>query len=134
MAILLAGCMMATEKQAEGIYEESVLSLDTILVLEEVQPIYALESAPIMEVEMVEERSMAMKTMVEPDTLIKEAVVEDTSKILEKKDEELSRKDLKTKKAAENMYRQEQMEKNLDQLEEQQIKLDSLLKKKKEEI
>ena len=77
MAILLAGCMMATEKQAEGIYEESVLSLDTILVLEEVQPIYALESAPIMEVEMVEERSMAMKTMVEPDTLIKEAVVED---------------------------------------------------------
>ena len=72
MAILLAGCMMATEKQAEGIYEESVLSLDTILVLEEVQPIYALESAPIMEVEMVEERSMAMKTMVEPDTLIKD--------------------------------------------------------------
>ena len=131
VAILLAGCTMGAEKEPQSIYEEPVLlSLDTVLVPEEVQPVYALESAPIMEVEMVEEQTMAMKSIAEPDTLIEQ----DTSKVEEKKDEDLSRKDLKTKKDADNMQRQEQINKNLDVLEEQQMKLDSLLKKKKEEI
>lgn len=143
MAILLAGCMSGSKEQ--GYYEESVLlSTDTTInfeaVLEEAQPIYALEeSAPVMEVvmevemevEMVEERSMSMKSLEEPNTL---EIKQDTSKILNQKNEDLSNKELRFKKDVQNQYKQEEINKNLDKLEEQQIMLDSLLKKKKDEI
>ena len=84
-----------------------------------------------MEVEMVEERSMSMKSLEEPNTL---EIKQDTSKILNQKNEDLSNKELRFKKDVQNQYKQEEINKNLDKLEEQQIMLDSLLKKKKDEI
>jgi len=145
MAILLAGCMMGSEKAADEMYsEEDTIMLET-LMMEEVQPEYAVESAPIMEIEMVEEKSVAMKVAAEPDALPKQDTpkidkseltpvsVRDTSKILKRKNDDLSSKELKFKKEVQNQYKQEEIDKNLDKLEEQQMKLDSLLKKKKGE-
>jgi len=139
MTLLMSGCMMESQ-EAEG-YTEKV-------VFEGAEPIYALKDARVLEVEMLEERSIATKSLIELDTIVKiepetlkfdqskltQVSVKDTSKILEKNDEELSRKELKFKKDVENQYKQEEINRNLDMLEEQQMKLDSLLKKKKDEI
>ena len=137
MIILLSGCTMGAEKSEvyarEAIYEEPILlSMDSTLNFDMIIEETHLEFAP-----------MAMK-LAEPDTIImkqdtpkfdqsklKPVAVKDTSKILKKDDDELSNKELRFKKDVQNQYKQEEISKSLDMLEEQQIKLDSLIKAKK---
>jgi len=133
MMIILSGCIKASEGPVVGYYEgPTLLSIDTTIDFdadfgEELTGIYTAEQPMAADISIDQDTPVV-------DQSIQEPAIKDTSKILKQENKDLSNKDIKFKKEVENQYKQEEINKNLDMLQEQQILLDSLLNERKKDI